>query len=162
VPSRRFPPPWSVEDPDPKAVPHRPRRHRHALAYVYFEEESGRRAATRLMTRDAARRRQHRQAAGLIEQEMMGSRLQPPKHLSLCAIAAALVLSLLLRGPAAGVTQRYCPTKSHSGRHDGGVGRKGLQICRVVTPQQGQSVGAATRRTRGHGISIELGAPSPN
>jgi len=27
-----------------------------SLAYVYFEEESGRRAATRLMTRDEARR----------------------------------------------------------------------------------------------------------
>jgi hypothetical protein len=28
----------------------------HALAYVYFEEELGRRAATRLMTREEARR----------------------------------------------------------------------------------------------------------
>jgi hypothetical protein len=28
----------------------------HSLAYVYFEEEIGRRAATRLMTRDEARR----------------------------------------------------------------------------------------------------------
>ena len=28
----------------------------HSLAYVYFEEEPGRRAATRLMTRDKARR----------------------------------------------------------------------------------------------------------
>jgi hypothetical protein len=28
----------------------------HSLAYVYFEEEPGRQAATRLMTRDEARR----------------------------------------------------------------------------------------------------------
>ena len=96
------------------------------------------------------------------EQEMMRSRLQPPKQASLCAIAAALMLSFLLPGPAAGVTQRYCSTKPHSGRHDGSVGRRGPQMCRIdMAPQQAQGVGAAARR-RGHGISIELGAPSPN
>ena len=62
---------------------------------------------------------------------MMASRLQPPKQVRLCAIAPALVLSLLLPGPAAGVTQRYCPTKPHPGRPDGGVGRRGPQMCRV-------------------------------
>ena len=35
-----------------------------ALAYVYFENEPGRRAAAKLLTCDEAGRRQHRQAAG--------------------------------------------------------------------------------------------------
>jgi hypothetical protein len=35
---------------------HRPRPRREALAYIYFEEESGRRAAARLLTCDEARR----------------------------------------------------------------------------------------------------------
>jgi hypothetical protein len=46
--SRRFPPPWSAEEPDPKLD----RQcfivrdaNGQALAYVYFEEERGRRAA---------------------------------------------------------------------------------------------------------------------
>ena len=53
--SRRFPPPpWTVEETDACFIV---KDHAgHALAYVYFEEEPGRRAATRLMTRDEARR----------------------------------------------------------------------------------------------------------
>jgi hypothetical protein len=51
---RRFPPPWSVEktgacfivrDGDGQA-----------LAYVYYEEEPGRRGAAKLLTKDEARR----------------------------------------------------------------------------------------------------------
>jgi len=41
--SRRVPPPWS------DAIGH-------ALAYVYFEDERGRRAAAKLLTCDEARR----------------------------------------------------------------------------------------------------------
>jgi hypothetical protein len=51
---RRFPPPWIAEETDACFMI---RAHNgYALAYVYFEEEPGRRAATTLMTRDEARR----------------------------------------------------------------------------------------------------------
>jgi hypothetical protein len=57
--SRRFPPPWSVEEPDQKLdrrcfIVRDPNGH--ALAYVYFESEAGRQAAAKLLTRDEARR----------------------------------------------------------------------------------------------------------
>ena len=51
--SRRFPPPWTAEETEVCFIV---RDHNgQALAYVYFEEEQGRRAAANL-TRDEARR----------------------------------------------------------------------------------------------------------
>jgi hypothetical protein len=52
--ARRFPPPWSVEE---LAACFIVRDHSgQALAYVYFEEEPGRRSAAKLLTKDEARR----------------------------------------------------------------------------------------------------------
>jgi hypothetical protein len=45
MPIRRFPPPWSFED-------HSGQK----LAYIYFEEDPGRRSAAKLLTKDEARR----------------------------------------------------------------------------------------------------------
>jgi hypothetical protein len=53
VETRRFPSPWSVEESDACFIV---RDHgRQALAYVYFEEEPGRRAAAKLLIRDETR-----------------------------------------------------------------------------------------------------------
>jgi hypothetical protein len=57
--SRRFPPPWSVDDPDMKlgqGLLHCRDANGYPIAYVYFEDEPGRRSAAHLMTRDEARR----------------------------------------------------------------------------------------------------------
>ena len=52
--TRRFPPPWSVEELDACFVV---RDHNgQQLAYVYFEVEPGRRSAAKLLTKDEARR----------------------------------------------------------------------------------------------------------
>jgi hypothetical protein len=52
--ARRFPPPWSVEEREACFVV---RDHDgQQLAYVYFEEEPGRRSAAKLLTKDEARR----------------------------------------------------------------------------------------------------------
>jgi DNA-binding LacI/PurR family transcriptional regulator len=51
---RRFPPPWSVEEQDVCFVV---RDHDgQQIAYVYFENEPGRRSAAKLLTKDEARR----------------------------------------------------------------------------------------------------------
>jgi hypothetical protein len=52
---RRFPPPWDIEEYDRSCFIVRD-NNRQALAYVYFEEEAGRRNAAGLLTRDEARR----------------------------------------------------------------------------------------------------------
>ena len=50
----RFPPPWSVEELDACFVV---RDHNgQQLAYVYFEDEPGRRSAAKLLSKDEARR----------------------------------------------------------------------------------------------------------
>jgi len=54
VTRRRFPPPWSVETTDACFIVRD--RNKQALTYVYFEEEPGRRAAAKLLSRDEARR----------------------------------------------------------------------------------------------------------
>jgi hypothetical protein len=50
---RRFPPPWSVEKLDACFVVHDHKGQQ--LAYVYFEDEPGRRSAAKLLTKDEAR-----------------------------------------------------------------------------------------------------------
>jgi hypothetical protein len=52
--SSRFPPPWSVEELDACFVVRD--RGGQALTYVYFEDESGRRSAAKMLTKDEARR----------------------------------------------------------------------------------------------------------
>jgi hypothetical protein len=54
VTPRRFPPPWTVEDKDACFIVRD--NNGQALAYVYFEDEPGRRSAAHLFTRDDARR----------------------------------------------------------------------------------------------------------
>jgi hypothetical protein len=51
---RRFPPPWPVEETDACFIVRD--ANWQALAYVYFEQEPGRRSAAKLLTRDEARR----------------------------------------------------------------------------------------------------------
>ena len=54
VPSpRRFPPPWSIEEYGRKCFIVRDSG-KQALAYVYYENESGRRSSAKLLTRDEA------------------------------------------------------------------------------------------------------------
>ncbi len=51
-PRRRFPPPWSVNETDACFIVRD--GDKQALAYVYFENEPGRRSSAKLLTRDEA------------------------------------------------------------------------------------------------------------
>jgi hypothetical protein len=53
--ARRFPPPWTVEEMNDACFIIRDHGGQ-ALAYVYFDDEPGRRSAAKLLTRDEARR----------------------------------------------------------------------------------------------------------
>jgi hypothetical protein len=52
--TRRFPPPWTVEETAPCFIVRN--ANGQALAFAYCEDEPGRRAAAKLLTRDEARR----------------------------------------------------------------------------------------------------------
>ena len=52
---RRFAPPWTVEEYNDACFIVRDHNEQ-ALAYVYFEDEPGRRSAAKLLTRDESRR----------------------------------------------------------------------------------------------------------
>jgi hypothetical protein len=54
APERRFPPPWIVDESDACFVVIDSAGQK--LAYVYFEDEPGRRSAAKLLTKDEARR----------------------------------------------------------------------------------------------------------
>jgi hypothetical protein len=54
MPVRRFPPPWSIEDIGAAFVVKDGGGQK--LAYVYYEEEPGRRSTAKMLTKDEARR----------------------------------------------------------------------------------------------------------
>jgi len=54
VTPRRFPPPWTAEETAACFIIRD--ANGQALAYIYFEDEPGRRSAAKLLTRDEARR----------------------------------------------------------------------------------------------------------
>jgi hypothetical protein len=53
--NRRFPPPWSVEDTGTGSAFVVKDGSGQKLAYVYYEEEPGRRSAAKMLTKDEAR-----------------------------------------------------------------------------------------------------------
>jgi hypothetical protein len=54
LPDRRFPPPWSVDELDACFVVKDSSGQK--LAYVYYEDDPGRRSAAKLLSKDEARR----------------------------------------------------------------------------------------------------------
>lgn len=54
MPNRRFPPPWSVKNIGAALVVCD--ANGQGLAYIYYEDERGRRASAKMLTQDEARR----------------------------------------------------------------------------------------------------------
>jgi hypothetical protein len=80
---RALPPPWTAEETDACFIVRDASGH--ALAYVYFEEEPGRRSAAHLRTRDEARR-----IAAYIAKLPDAAALDPPRRPS--AVVAGVPL----------------------------------------------------------------------
>src|ERR1700722_20001707 len=76
---RRFPPPWSIEE---GAACFIVRDHdKLALAYVYYEKESGRRSPSKPLTRDEARRIAANGAKPHHERDSEAATFRPPGRL---------------------------------------------------------------------------------
>jgi hypothetical protein len=73
---KRFPPPWSIEDLGAAFVVKDSARHK--LAYVYYEEEPGRRSAAKpaVQGRGAPDGCQFREVAGAVTEVVEGDRLE--------------------------------------------------------------------------------------
>jgi hypothetical protein len=92
--ARRFPPPWAAEE----------NRRLQALAYVYFEDQPGRRAAAKLLTRDESRRIAANIAKVLevLRQSRTASSLSEAKGSTgaTCGVAGSEFCETVIGGPA--------------------------------------------------------------
>ena len=91
MPERRFPPSWTVEEKDACFIVRD--KNRHALAYMYYETEQGRRTAAYLLTKDEARR----MAANICEVTRLAG---PPSGLGRGRPVPPRVLALPLAPPS--------------------------------------------------------------
>jgi hypothetical protein len=112
MPARRFPPPWSVEELDACFAV---RDHNgQQLAYVYFEDEPGRRSAAKLLTKDEAG--EYCKGAGTVPP--VRSALWPIKS-NLCPkIASFQRLDLLHKGHGLGCGGHLCSRSALSVSHE--------------------------------------------